>query len=84
MSDFRNLDDLSQAEQIEVLDRMNAFLRRMVLELVHDGKIKPERIPDDIKKEIATTTEQPSAVNWNSAPELNAADVLAQAEAILL
>lgn len=42
-----------------------------------------EALAESLPKQRTPTTETPSAVNWNGAPELNAADVLAEAEAIL-
>ena len=82
MSNLRNFNDLSLSEQLEVLDGIKNLLVSALLKETHAGTIQRDRIPDAVKRELATHT--PSNVNWNAAKnELNAAAVVASAEAYL-
>lgn len=80
MSDLRNipLNHLTLSQLAE----FQAFLLDVIADEVKKDRAVVAKMPDDVKAMLAKHT--PSAVNWNSAPELNAADVVAQAEALLL
>lgn len=82
---LRNFDDLSLAEQYEVLNGIKNLLTVTLLEEIHAGTIQRDRIPATVKHQLAT--HQPVAVNWNEAPtaaaELSAVSVLEEAERII-
>lgn len=81
MSDLRNinLDGMS----VEQLQAVKNILLDALMEGLANKTVPAAKLPDEVKRQLATHTVQPQAVNWNEVPELNAADVLAEAEAIL-